>query len=180
MRKIDKSLLIQIFSVSLNIESKQNQKVMNGERCQICNSLLSENNTTGIGFGCTGNIVIPAKTQTFWKVNSLEWYVYKATKTKDLFLKSLEGRKFRSEFKIKFYESMKQAERISKKQLDIMVDMLKYEFFQEIQKMEEENKSYLEKWMNSFNSHAYPEIYEPIFTELKNKYLRKRKTKNDE
>lgn len=79
------------------------------ERCIICNSLISENNTTGVGFGCMANIVKPAIKATFNEVKGLDVWVAKVDKVRSVFLDTFKEVKFRSDFKKSFYESMANA-----------------------------------------------------------------------
>ena len=97
------------------------------EKCSICGSPISETNTTGIGFGCMNNVVIPSKKECFNEVKGLDLWISKSTAVKNEFLRVFAGRKFRNNFKKSFYESMSKSEHVSKKQLDIMLDMLGYE-----------------------------------------------------
>lgn len=90
----------------------------------ICGAVISDNNTDGIGWGCMTNVVKPAIKETMWEVYGLDIWVAKANRIKEAFLNAYAGVKFRSEFKQGFYESMAKAERVSKKQLEIMKQML--------------------------------------------------------
>lgn len=90
----------------------------------ICGAVISDNNTDGIGWGCMANVVKPAIKETMWEVYGLDIWVAKANRIKEAFLNAYAGVKFRNEFKRGFYESMAKAERVSKKQLEIMNQML--------------------------------------------------------
>ena len=86
----------------------------------ICGAVISDNNTDGIGWGCMANVVKPAIKETMWEVYGLDIWVAKANRIKEAILNAYAGVKFRNEFKRGFYESMAKAERVSKKQLEIM------------------------------------------------------------
>lgn len=98
-----------------------------GNRCIICGSPITDGNSTGIGFGCMGNVVKPAVRDCFRDIKGLDVWIAKSQHVRTKFLSIFEGRKFRSEFKKSFFESMKSAERISKKQMDIMIQWLQFE-----------------------------------------------------
>lgn len=93
----------------------------------ICGAELGENNTTGIGSGCMAHVVLPAKRDCFKEVKSLDLWIAKSQYVRNIFLAIFEGRKFRNEFKKSFYASMQQAERISKKQMNVMTQWLEFE-----------------------------------------------------
>lgn len=97
---------------------------MEPNRCMICGAVISDNNMDGIGFGCMANVVKPAIKETMWEVYGLNIWQDKVTKVKEAFLEVYANVKFRNEFKRGFYDSMQKAERVSKKQLQIMMDML--------------------------------------------------------
>lgn len=120
------------------------------------------------------NIIKPAKIKTFWEVNSLNWHIYKANKLKELFIKTFKDTTFRSDFKKSFYKSMLSAERISKKQMDIMFDFLKWNHLNEYENMTDGFQDYLKKWIDSFNPNNHVEVYLPIFESLKIQYISKK------
>lgn len=92
--------------------------------CIICGARLSDNNTTGIGCECLAALYA-AKTYRAKKEGlSLKLYIKEVEIVKENFVRILAGTKFRSEFKKSFYSSIVSAERISKKQLDIMYNMI--------------------------------------------------------
>lgn len=97
------------------------------DKCSICGSPISETNTTGIGYGCMNNVVIPAKKECFNETKGLELWINKSTAVKNEFLRVFKNRKFRNDFKKSFYESMSKSEHVSKKQFEIMLNMLDYE-----------------------------------------------------
>lgn len=86
----------------------------------ICGAVISDNNTDGIGWGCMANVVKPAIKETMWEVYGLDIWVAKANRIKEAFLNAYAGVKFRNEFKRGFYESMAKAERVSKKDYEVV------------------------------------------------------------
>lgn len=88
--------------------------------CMICGALIGDNNTTDIGGGCMANIVMPAKWDCFWELKGLDLWVAKAQFIRTKFLAQFEGVKFRSEFRKSFYASMQSADRLSKRQVEVM------------------------------------------------------------
>lgn len=112
---------------------------LEGDKCRICGSPITDTNPDGIGFGCRNNVVKPAKRVCFKIVKSLDLYIAKVNLVKPVFLEEFAGVKFRSEFKKGFYASMQSAERVSAKQLQIMCDWLFYkriafDFWEEVEK----------------------------------------------
>lgn len=97
---------------------------MEQNRCAICGAIISDNNISGVGFGCMKNVVEPAIKETMWEVYGLNIWQDKVEMVKKAFLDAYSAVKFRNEFKRGFYESMQKAERVSKKQLEIMQNML--------------------------------------------------------
>lgn len=98
------------------------------DRCIICGAPLSENNTEGIGYECKAALK-QAKYDVFMSndENRLHLYLIEVKIVKNAFIEQFKNTKFRSDFKKKFYASMCETERISRKQLDIMVNWLQYE-----------------------------------------------------
>jgi hypothetical protein len=96
-------------------------------RCSICGAVISDTNTTGIGFGCMANVVRPAKNDCFRETQMLNLWIAKSNYVRAIFIAHFDGRKFRNEFKKSFFASMTSAERISKKQMDVMVNWLELE-----------------------------------------------------
>ena len=95
---------------------------MNDNRCAICGARLGDNNTTGIGFECQAALD-KAKVNAFFKneENAFQYnYLIEAGIVQEVFISLFADTKFRTEFNRSFYESMKAATRISRKQLDIM------------------------------------------------------------
>ena len=112
-----------------------------GLRCSICGSIISDDNPDGIGFGCRQNVVKPAETAAAKELNpnlNLEMWIFKVANYRNEFLKAFEGHKFRNQFKKSFYESIKQSDKISKKQLDVIKNMLEWEI--DLNKFEENLK----------------------------------------
>lgn len=93
---------------------------MKGQPCMICGAIIGENNHTGIGGGCMANVVIPAKRECFRELKGLDVWIEQTRYVRDQFLAAFKDVKFRNEFRKSFYASMQTAERISKKQLEIM------------------------------------------------------------
>lgn len=97
-----------------------------GDNCIICGSRLSDNNTTGIGFGCMANVVVPARSDVYREFCVLQIWIEKSQYVMGLYIERHKNTKFRSDFKKSFFDSMQNAERISKKQLEIMLQELFY------------------------------------------------------
>lgn len=98
------------------------------DRCLICGAVLSENNITGIGRECLAALN-KAKSTIFFnnKEYSFKYnYLIEVEVVKNTFLTMFETVNFRSTFKKSFFESMKNAEHVSRKQLDVMRDMIGY------------------------------------------------------
>lgn len=95
---------------------------MNDNRCAICGARLGDNNITGIGFECQAALN-KAKLNAFFKNEDYAFqynYLIEANAVHELFVSLFADTKFRSEFNRSFYESMKNASRVSRKQLNIM------------------------------------------------------------
>lgn len=103
---------------------------MGANRCAVCGAVISDDNSTGIGFGCMANVIKPAINETMWAVYGLDIWVEKAQRVRTAFLEAYKEVKFRSAFRKSFYESMQTAERISKKQLEIMMNLLEHKYVQ--------------------------------------------------
>lgn len=96
------------------------------DRCAICGARLGDNNTTGIGFECQAAID-KAKVNAFFKNEDYAFqynYLIEAKIVHELFISMFSETKFRSEFNRSFYESIKNASRVSRKQLNIMVSKI--------------------------------------------------------
>lgn len=95
---------------------------MNDNRCAICGARLGDNNITGIGFECQAALN-KAKLNAFFKNEDYAFqynYLIEANAVHELFVSLFADTKFRSEFNRSFYESIKNASRVSRKQLNIM------------------------------------------------------------
>lgn len=94
-------------------------------RCCICGAILSENNNEGIGFECKKSLQY-AKTIIFNQDPNirLEMYIMEVEIIKEKFLEVFKDVKFRSNFRKSFFETISTSNRISKKQLEIMKNML--------------------------------------------------------
>lgn len=105
----------------------QNYNTMS-EKCLICGATISENNTTGIGFGCMGNVVLPALKEWRYHAHGLDLWAKKCELVMNLFKETFGSRKFRNQFKKDFSASIIQQwetnKKLSKKQLDICSNML--------------------------------------------------------
>lgn len=97
---------------------------MNDNRCIICGARLSDNNTEGIGFECKAALMYAKGIMLKETDFKLQCFIYEAEAVKKAFLDVYAGVKFRSEFRKGFYTSMQQAQRISRKQVDIMWQMI--------------------------------------------------------
>lgn len=93
-------------------------------RCAICGAIIDDCNTTGIGFGCRHNVLEPAQRETFFRLFGLEIWEQKCMIIRNKFIELYSCVKFRNAFKKSFFESMKNASRISKKQLEVMMQMI--------------------------------------------------------
>ena len=101
---------------------------LEGRTCSVCGVPITDDNPDGVGFGCRKHVIARAKAACFKEVKGLDLWIAKAKLVKDTYIKEFEGVKFRNAFKKSFYESMLTAERISKKQLEIMLTHLQYKF----------------------------------------------------
>lgn len=102
---------------------------LEGRKCEICGSAITDENPDGVGFGCRSNVVAPARKDTFNKFNALNFWIKKVEMSKKVFIEIHQNVKFRSEFKKNFFDSIQKAERISKKQLNIMEYWIVYKDF---------------------------------------------------
>jgi hypothetical protein len=145
-------------------------------RCIICGAIIGDNNATGIGFGCMGNVVKPAVRDCFREIKGLDVWIAKSQHVRTRFLSTFEGKKFRSEFRKSFFSSMKSAERISKKQLDIMIQWLGFERIY-IDLWEDVEK----KMRNDFNPELEcPELYEERIAIHRKLYLSGKKDQKED
>ena len=110
-----------------------------GLRCAICGSIITDDNPDGIGFGCRQNVVKPAEIAAAKELNpnfNLEMWIFKVSKIREVFLNTFKDVKFRNEFKKSFFESIKKSDKVSKKQLDVIKQMLQdkdYIYFEEFE-----------------------------------------------
>lgn len=120
------------------------------EYCAICGHAISDNNTTGIGCECMHavNYIVKCNISKDKKVFFDLWNT-RVMVYKEIFIDVYKDTKFRSEFKKSFYDTIKKAERISKKQLDIIKDML-------------QSKDVLTR-ANTIADNAYRAKYDSIF-----------------
>lgn len=97
------------------------------EYCIICGSPISDSNLTGIGCECRAALC-RAKSKLFFSKdeNKLKYnWTIQASILREAFLVKHEGINFRSAFRKNFFKSITENARISKKQLAIIIDMLR-------------------------------------------------------
>ena len=153
------------------------------DRCLICGSILSENNPDGIGIGCRENVVRPAILAAAKELNpnlNLEMWIFKVGKIRELFLNTFKDVKFRSEFKKSFYQSIANNEKVSKKQLQIMEEMLDRKDFFMFDKfyknLKFEESEYFESLiLKEKQKEEYKNIYSKYIEIFKKQYLSKKK-----
>lgn len=154
-----------------------------GLKCAICGSLITDDNPDGIGFGCRKNVVEPAKIAAAKELNpnlNLEMWIFKVGKIRELFLNTFKDIKFRSDFKKSFYQSIANSEKVSKKQLDVIKQMLKEENHFYFEKFEE-NLIYEEKCfydsliLKEQNKKDFDIIYSKYIDIFKKQYLSNKK-----
>ena len=93
--------------------------------CVICGARIGENNTTGIGAECRAAIKY-AKKMTMTDEQKLYYnWIIQANVYKEAFIKAFANTKFKNQFNQNFYQSILNNERISKKQLEIIIDKLR-------------------------------------------------------
>ena len=110
-----------------------------GLRCSVCGSLITDENPDGIGFGCRKNVIKPAEAATAKEIIidfALRQWIFKVNIYRNEFLKAFEGHKFRNQFKKSFFESIKKSDKVSKKQLDVIKNMLEWKI--DLNKLEED------------------------------------------
>jgi len=98
------------------------QEIESGIRCQYCGTLLRTNSKTGDG--CGQKIHIKSMVAAFYKFAYLDVYVIIANMWKRNMLELYKDHKFKKGFKSDFYKSMVNSDRVSKKQLAIIKDMV--------------------------------------------------------
>lgn len=96
------------------------------EVCRICGARLSMPSVDGLGAECRAALHKAQKAQFLSdEANRLKYYyTIEAESIKAEFLRVYDGVKFRSSFRAGFYESMRNAERINRRQLEICVQMI--------------------------------------------------------
>ena len=153
------------------------------DRCLICGSILSENNPDGIGIGCREHVVKPAILAAAKELNpnlNLEMWIFKVGKIRELFLNTFKDVKFRSEFKKSFYQSIANNEKVSKKQLQIMEEMLDRKDFFMFDKfyknLKFEESEYFESLiLKEKQKEEYKNIYSKYIEIFKKQYLSNKK-----
>lgn len=121
--------------------------IYSGAVCSICGAPISDNNSEGIGYECKAALK-EAKSMVFFAndENRLNLYIIEVSVFKAAFIERFKDTKFRSEFKKSFYTSICQAERVSKKQLDIIKQQISYDndlFFKVSSKVSDEKKDFI-------------------------------------
>lgn len=151
-----------------------------GLRCAVCGSLITDDNPDGIGFGCRQNVVRPAEVAAAKEIItdfSLRQWIFKVNIYRNEFLKTFEGHKFRNQFKKSFFESIKKSDKISKKQLDIIKNILAWEInlseFEENVK-ESEKYFYILLIEEAKQNKKWGEFYGKYFEIFKKQYLSKK------
>lgn len=96
--------------------------------CAICGTPISSDISLsrGVGPECWA-VYKKALTKELFKIDGLSLrynWIIQVEIIKDAFVKTFETTKFRSDFKKSFYKSIKNSDRISRKQLDIMNNWL--------------------------------------------------------
>lgn len=153
---------------------------MEPNRCLICGAVISDNNTTGVGYGCVANVVKPAAKDTLFQFKGLDFWIWKSTMVKNAFLEHFKDTKFRNEFRKNFYASMQTAEHISKKQFDIMNQMLEYDFVEVFQKDAVKNWLKFEELQLLSNlTDEQRDFYQKRISYYKKQYLSKRRNHED-
>ena len=148
-----------------------------GLRCSVCGSLITDDNPDGIGFGCRKNVIKPAEAATAKEIIidfALQQWIFKVNIYRNEFLKAFEGHKFRNQFKKSFFESIKKSNRVSKKQLDVIKNMLEWKI--DLNKLEEdmierEKHFYFDLIEEAKQDKKWGEIYKKYFEMFKKQYL---------
>lgn len=97
---------------------------MSDNRCMICGARLSDNNTEGIGFECKAALQYAKGIMLNETDFRLQCFIQEAEEARKALLDLYKNVKFRSEFRKGFYTSMQQAQRLSRKQVDIIWRMI--------------------------------------------------------
>lgn len=148
-----------------------------GLRCSVCGSLITDDNPDGIGFGCRKNVIKPAEAATAKEIIidfALQQWIFKVNVYRNEFLKAFEGHKFRNQFKKSFFESIKKSDKVSKKQLDVIKNMLEWKI--DLNKLEEdmierEKHFYFDLIEKAKQDKKWGEIYKKYFEMFKKQYL---------
>ena len=148
-----------------------------GLRCSVCGSLITDDNPDGIGFGCRKNVIKPAEAATAKEIIidfALQQWIFKVNIYRNEFLKAFEGHKFRNQFKKSFFESIKKSDKVSKKQLDVIKNMLEWKI--DLNKLEEdmierEKHFYFDLIEKAKHDKKWGEIYKKYFEMFKKQYL---------
>lgn len=140
--------------------------------CLICGARISDTNTTGIGCECHSALRMAQRRLFFSNEEHRLRYYYSIEMelTQKCFLETFKDTKFRSAFRISFYRSISEANRISKKQMEICKEMLseKYNSYNELLKeIENAKEQYLQM--------AYSEVVSREVIELCRQEIRKNK-----
>ena len=152
-----------------------------GLRCSVCGSLITDDNPDGIGFGCRKNVIKPAEAATAKEIIidfALQQWIFKVNIYRNEFLKAFEGHKFRNQFKKSFFESIKKSDKVSKKQLDVIKNMLEWKI--DLNKLEEdmierEKHFYFDLIEEAKQDKKWGEIYKKYFEMFKKQYLSQKK-----
>lgn len=104
--------------------TKRPRMARGGNYCEICGAPLSDNNVTGIGYECAAALYAAQKRKAKIEGLALKVHIFTASVVRPLFLEAFEGVKFRSDFRRSFYSSISATDRISAKQLQIMVNWI--------------------------------------------------------
>ena len=147
------------------------------QRCIVCGSIISDDNPDGIGFGCRSHVVLPARTAAAKEIITnfaLQEWIFKVSIYRNEFLKIFEGHKFRNQFKKSFFESIKKSDKISKKQLDVIKNMLEWKI--NLSELEEDIKErekhfYFDLIEEAKQNEKWGEIYGKYFDMFKKQYL---------
>ena len=152
-----------------------------GLRCSVCGSLITDDNPDGIGFGCRKNVIKPAEAATAKEIIidfALQQWIFKVNVYRNEFLKAFEGHRFRNQFKKSFFESIKKSDKVSKKQLDVIKNMLEWKI--DLNKLEEDMKErekhfYFDLIEKAKQDKKWGEIYKKYFEMFKKQYLSQKK-----
>lgn len=108
------------------METLESTAYSEGRTCSLCGSPISDNNPDGLGYECR-KAIEKAKFKALFLLdnNSLYYnHIIEVEITKKYFIELFSKTKFRSDFNKNFYNSIKNSDRISKKQLFVMRDKI--------------------------------------------------------